>query len=122
MKKVVLLAVATLFAFASFIYAQQLQPPADKMKIDLRQAWGVAKPTQKGVQYDHGIHLPKLEYKCEGCHSSPQGATKIKVPGEIKGANESNGAHKFCFGCHDTIPKPNKTPGKTCTKCHTLPK
>ena len=68
MKKVILLAMAALFAFAATSYAQQI--PADKMKIN----------------------------------------------------NNKNAAHNFCWSCHDKFPKPNKTPGKTCTKCHTLPK
>lgn len=119
MKKVILLAMAALFAFAATSYAQQ--PPADKMQINLKEAWGV-KATQKGVLFNHTTHLAKLNNKCDSCHSSPQGGTKIALQGEIKGANNKNAAHNFCWSCHDKYPKPNNTPGKTCTKCHTLPK
>lgn len=119
MKKVILLAMAALFTFAAIVYAQTV--PADKMQINLKEAWK-AKQTQKGVLFNHATHLAKLNNKCESCHSSPQGATKIKLDGDIKGANANNAAHKFCWSCHDKTPKPNKTPGKTCTKCHTIPK
>ena len=119
MKKVILLAMAALFAFAATSYAQQI--PADKMKINLKEAWGV-KVTQKGVLFNHETHLAKLNNKCDSCHSTPDGNSKIALTGDIKGANANNPAHKFCWTCHDKTPKPNKTPGKTCTKCHTLPK
>lgn len=121
MKKIILLAIATVLAFTAVVYAQQNMPPADKMQINLKEAWNI-KATQKGVLFNHEVHLAKLDYKCESCHSSPQGATKIVFDGDIKGANANNPAHKFCWTCHDKTPKPNKTPGKTCTKCHTLPK
>ncbi len=120
MKKVILLTMAALFAFAALAYAQTV--PADKLQIKLNEAWNVKPQTQKGVLYNHELHIKALNNKCDSCHSSPQGATKIQVQGEIKGANANNGAHKFCWTCHDNTPKPNKTPGKTCTKCHTLPK
>lgn len=119
MKKVILLAMAALFAFAATSYAQTV--PADKQQINLKEAWNV-KATQKGVLFDHNAHLAKLNNKCDSCHSSPQGGTKINLQGDIKGAGPKNVAHNFCWSCHDKFPKPNKTPGKTCTKCHTLPK
>lgn len=119
MKKVILLAMAALFAFAATSYAQTV--PADKQQINLKEAWNI-KATQKGVLFDHNAHLAKLNNKCDSCHNSPQGGTKINLQGDIKSAGPKNVAHNFCWSCHDKFPKPNKTPGKTCTKCHTLPK
>ena len=119
MKKIILLAIAALFAFGAIAYAQTV--PADKLQIKLNEAWNV-KQTQKGVLFNHETHIAKLNNKCDSCHSSPQGGTKIQLQGEIKCANANNAAHKFCWSCHDKTPKPNKPPGKTCTKCHTLPK
>ena len=119
MKKVILLAMAALFAFAATSYAQTV--PADKQQINLKEAWNI-KATQKGVLFDHNAHLAKLNNKCDSCHNSPQGGTKINLQGDIKGAGPKNVAHNFCWSCHDKFPKPNKTPGKNCTKCHTLPK
>lgn len=119
MKKIILLAMAALFTFAAIAYAQTV--PADKVQIKLNEAWSV-KQTQKGVLFNHETHLAKLNNKCDSCHSTPDGNSKITLTGDIKGANANNVAHKFCWSCHDKTPKPNKTPGKTCTKCHTLPK
>ena len=119
MKKIILLAMAALFTFAAIAYAQTV--PADKVQIKLNEAWSV-KQTQKGVVFNHETHLAKLNNKCDSCHSTPDGNSKIALTGDIKGANANNVAHKFCWSCHDKTPKPNKTPGKTCTKCHTLPK
>lgn len=119
MKKIILLAMAALFAFAAIAYAQTV--PADKVQIKLNEAWNV-KQTQKGVLFNHETHLAKLNNKCDSCHSTPEGNSKIVLTGDIKGANANNGAHKFCWSCHDKTPKPNKTPGKTCTKCHTIPR
>lgn len=119
MKRIILLTMAALFTFAVIAYAQTV--PADKVQINLKEAWNVQQ-TQKGVVFDHNAHLAKLNNKCDSCHSSPNGGTKIELSGEVKGANANNAAHKFCWTCHDKTPKPNKTPGKTCTKCHTLPK
>lgn len=119
MKKIILLVMAALFTFAAIAYAQTV--PADKVQINLKEAWNV-KQTQKGVMFNHETHLAKLNNKCDSCHSTPEGNSKITLTGDIKGANANNAAHKFCWTCHDKIEKPNKTPGKTCTKCHTLPK
>ncbi len=119
MKKVILLAMAVFFAFSATAFAQTV--PADKVKINLAKAWNV-KATQKGVLFDHTPHLAKLNNKCDSCHSSPQGGTKMNLQGPIQGANAKNPAHNFCWSCHDKVAKPNKTPGKTCTKCHTQPK
>lgn len=114
MKKVIVFALAIVFGFASFSFAQTV--PADKLTINLKEAWGV-KGSQKPVIFKHTTHIAALNNNCAACHSSPQGATKIKVE-NIKGTAKSNGAHNFCWSCHDKTPKPNKTPGKTCTKCH----
>lgn len=116
MKKVILLAIAALFVFSAIAYAQTV--PADKVRVNVKEALGVT-GNQKPVFFDHSTHLPKLGNNCGQCHKDPKGGDKIVVQGEIKGTNNSNGAHNFCWSCHDKQPKPNKTPGKTCTKCHT---
>ena len=46
MKKVILLTMAALFAFAALAYAQTV--PADKLQIKLNEAWNVKPQTQKG--------------------------------------------------------------------------
>ncbi|MDE7315974.1 MAG: hypothetical protein K2N11_09795, partial [Mucispirillum sp.] len=102
MKKIILLTMAALLAFVAIAYAQTV--PADKLQIKLNEAWNV-KQTQKGVLYNHEPHIKALNNKCDSCHSSPQGATKIQLQGEIKGANANNAAHKFCWTCHDNTPK-----------------
>ena len=116
MKKVILLVMASMFVFSAIVYAQTV--PANNVRMNLKEEWGV-KGGQKAVFFDHTSHVATL--KCDSCHSSatPKAGDKVKVTGDIKGANINNAAHKFCWTCHDQQPKPNKTPGKTCTKCHT---
>lgn len=118
MRKTILLTMMASLICVAIAYAQTV--PADKESIDLQKAWNVQQ-TQKGVLFNHGPHVAKLS-KCDSCHSTPTGDSKITITGEIKGANNMNGAHNFCWTCHDQTPKPNKTPGKACTKCHVIPK
>lgn len=117
MKKIIVLALTVLFAaFAVMAYAQ-----ATPERIDLKAAWNV-QGSQKAAFIPHKSHAETyLKGKCDSCHTSPQGGDKIgpKLQGQIKGSAKTNSAHNFCWTCHDAQPKPNKTPGKTCTKCHT---
>jgi len=112
MKKVTLMVSLFLLVFAMIAMAATV--PADKMKIDLKTAWGV-QGRQKAVMFNHTQHIAKL--KCADCHSSPDGNTKIEIVGVIKGTSKTNPAHKYCWTCHAKQPKDPVR--KTCTKCHT---
>ena len=80
--------------------------------INLKDAWNVK--TQKAVIFDHTLH--RKENKCTDCHADDEGG-KFTPPGEIKGSNDQNAAHKFCWTtCHA---EKKVSVGKICTKCHT---
>ncbi len=114
MKKVSLMLVLML-AFAAAVYAQTI--PADKQIINLKTTWEV-KGNQKAVMFDHAAHSKNLT--CESCHKDPKGGDKLKPAGDIKGVNDKNPAHNYCWSCHkEQTPDPVK---RTCTKCHSGPK
>lgn len=112
MKKVILLVSMLVFTFTAIVYAQTV--PADKMKVDLKATWDV-KGNQKATFFNHEVHQAK--FKCDSCHKNPNGGDKITVVGDIKGTNDKNPAHQYCWSCHaKQNPDPVK---KVCTKCHT---
>ena len=114
MKKVLLGTIVLTFVCA--IAAWAVESPEF---IDLREAWGdaILTKTQKTVVFKHAFHQEKnKDVGCTKCHATDQGGKFIPA-GDIKGMNDSNGAHKFCwYTCHEAK---NVHVKKTCTKCHT---
>ncbi|MDR0453928.1 MAG: cytochrome C [Deferribacteraceae bacterium] len=107
------LLILVVLAFTSAVAVAKVEAPA---KINLKTSWNIkseGKP-QKDVVFDHVLH--QKDNKCtDKCHATDEGG-KFTPPGEIKGTNEKNAAHKFCWtGCH--IEK-KVSVGKTCKKCH----
>lgn len=112
MKKGLLLVMALMFTFVTMAFAATV--PADKLSIDLKTAWNV-EGKQKAVFFNHEQHSQNL--KCESCHSTPEGNSKMKPEAKIEGNTDKNGAHQLCWTCHK---KQEKDPvKKVCTKCHT---
>ena len=111
-KKVLLALVILSFAGVAAVTAADV--PAS---INLKDAWSASldsKTTQKAVIFDHALH--QKDGKCTDCHATDQGG-KFTPPGEIKGMNDKNAAHKFCWTtCHEEKKVSVK---KVCTKCHT---
>lgn len=114
MKKVLLLVSMLVFAFSAIVFAQTV--PADKMTVDLKTSWEV-KGNQKAVFFKHATHVDTAKLACNQCHKDPKGGDKVVLSGEIKGTNDKNAAHQYCWSCHaKQSPDPVK---KVCTKCHT---
>ena len=111
MKKVSVFVAMLILAFAAVVFAQTI--PADKQEINLADAWKT-ETKQKPVMFKHEVHSKNL--KCDSCHKSAQGGDKIVLAGELKGTNDKNAAHAWCWGCHKT--QPTDPVKKTCTKCH----
>ncbi len=108
-----LLALMVLAFTAALAVAATPDAPAT---INLKEAWNVNPEgkAQKAVIFDHALH--QKNNTCTDCHATDQGG-KFTPPGEIKGMNDKNAAHKFCWTtCH--VEK-KVSVGKTCTKCHT---
>jgi len=109
-KKGLLALMILVFAYA---IAVAVDAPAN---INLQDAWRetIGKTTQKAVILDHALH--QKNNKCTDCHKTDEGGN-FTPPGEIKGMNEKNAAHKFCWlQCHEEKKVAVK---KVCTKCHT---
>lgn len=112
MKKLSLFVAMLVLAFATVVFAQTI--PADKQVIDLKTSWNV-EGKQKAVFFKHEVHSKNLA--CDKCHATPNGGDKIVLEGAIKGTNDKNPAHAWCWGCHKTQEKdPVK---RACAKCHT---
>lgn len=112
MKKVSVFVAMLILAFSAVVFAQMV--PADKQAVDMKTNWNV-EGKQKAVIFKHEAHSKNLH--CDSCHKSAEGGDKITLAGDIKGNNDKNAAHAWCWGCHKEQPKdPVK---KVCTKCHT---
>lgn len=108
MKKWVLIITMLIFSVTTVMAAANNGQPS----INLKEAWNVT-GKQKDVIFDHAFHQTNNE--CTACHATAEGGAFVPS-GEIKGMDQKNAAHNFCWTCHT---EKNVSVKKTCVKCHT---
>ena len=106
MRKMIIVSLVMVFAAVTMAIAAQ-QPD----KVHLKQSWNV-EGRQPAVIFDHSLHAGKET--CTACHATADGA-KVTFDAQIKGNNDRNPAHAYCWPCHAEKSVPR---GRVCATCH----